>query len=323
MAYSDLWKYCTAKHCSELLLSMHLLDPLEMAAEKQLACLYGLSRHPEQHYRTIKIPKRDGSFRRIDAPDYLLKTVQTNLLRHFLEQQPVSSYAAAYHKHAVLAVHARLHVQTRLVLKLDIKDFFPSITFPMVLQHAFPHRLLPPAVGTLLTNLCCLRETLPQGSPASPCISNLVMRPFDNYMGGWCEEQGIGYSRYCDDITCSGDFDCEMVLYKVRGFLSAMGFSLNDKKTCAAPAGRQQTVTGIVVNEKAQVSKAYRRKLRQEVYYCRKFGLQSHLDRSGTNLSPAAYLHALLGKINWVLSVNPEDAEFSGYRSQVKKWMKE
>lgn len=323
MAYSDLWKYCTAKHCNDLLLSMRLLEPLEMTAEKQLACLYALSNRPERHYRTIRLPKHDGRLRQIDAPDFLMKTVQSNLLRRFLEQQPVSPYAAAYRKHASPAAHARLHVQSKRLLKLDIKDFFPSITFPMVREHAFSGLLLPPAVGTLLTSLCCLREALPQGSPASPYISNLVMGPFDDYMGGWCEEQGIRYSRYCDDMTFSGDFDCEMVLYKARGFLSAMGFALNEKKTCIAAAGQRQTVTGVVVNEKPQVSRAYRKKIRQEIYYCRKFGLASHLTRSGTDIAPAVYLHGLLGKINWVLTVNPEDAEFSGYRSQVRKWTKE
>ena len=323
MAYSDLWKYCTAKHCNDLLLSMGLLEPLEMTSDKQLACLYALSNHPEQHYRTIRLPKHDGSFRTIDAPDFLMKTVQSNLLRHFLEQQPISPYAAAYHKHAAPAVHARLHVGSKRLLKLDLKDFFPSITFPMVRQHAFPSFLLPPAVGILLTGLRCLRETLPQGSSASPCISNLVMCPFDDYMGGWCEEQGIRYSRYCDDMTFSGDFDCEMVLYKVRGFLSATGFTLNEKKTCIAAAGQQQTVTGIVVNEKPQVSRAYRKKIRQEIYYCRKFGLKSHLTHSSPDASPTAWLHRLLGKINWVLTVNPKDAEFIGYRSQVRTWMEE
>lgn len=323
MAYSDLWKYCTAKHCNDLLISMDLLAPINMAADRQLACLYELSNRPERHYRTVRLPKRDGSFRRIDMPDFLMKTAQSNLLRHFLEQQPVSPYAAAYHKGASPAFHARRHVGAKQLLKLDIKDFFPSITFAMVLQAAFPSRLLPPAAAVLLANLCCLRESLPQGSPASPYISNLVMRPFDDYMGGWCEEQGIHYSRYCDDMAFSGNFDCEMVLYKARGFLGAMGFTLNNRKTCIASAGHRQTVTGVVVNEKAQASKAYRKKIRQEIYYCRKFGVKSHLTRCHVDTTPALYLNVLFGKVNWVLTVNPNDTEFSGYRIQVKKWMEE
>ncbi len=322
MAYSDLWKYCTAKHCNDLLISMDLFAPVDMAADRQLACLYELSNHPERHYRTARLPKRDGSFRRIDAPDFLMKTVQSNLLRHFLEQQPISPYATAYYKGGSPAVHARRHVGAKQLLKLDIKDFFPNITFSMVLRTAFPGRLLPPAAAVLLTSLCCLRESLPQGSPASPYISNLVMRPFDDYMGGWCEEQGICYGRYCDDMTFSGDFDGETVLYKARGFLGAMGFSLNNRKTCLLSNGRRQTVTGIVVNQKAQISKTCRKKIRQSIYYCRKFGIESHLTRCHTDADPALYLNALLGKIDWVLSVNPEDAEFSAYRIQVREWMK-
>lgn len=322
MAYTDLWKYCTAKHCNDLLISMDLFAPMNMAADRQLACLYALSNHPERHYRTIRLPKRDGSCRRIDAPDFLMKTVQSNLLGHFLKQQPVSPYAAAYYKGAAPAAHARRHVGAKQLLKLDIKDFFPNITFPMVLQAAFPNRLLPPAVAVLLANLCCLRESLPQGSPASPYISNLIMRPFDDYIGAWCEEQKIHYSRYCDDMTFSGDFDRKIVLYKTRGFLGTMGFSLNNRKTCVVSAGQRQTVTGVVVNEKIQVSKTYRKKIRQEIYYCRKFGVMSHLIRCHEDTDPSLYLNTLLGKINWVLSVNPADGEFSAYHIQVREWMK-
>ena len=321
MAYSDLWKYCTAKHCNNLLISLDLFAPMDMAADRQIACLYELSNHPERHYRTARLPKHDGSFRRIDIPDFLMKTVQSNLLSHFLEQQPISPYAAAYHKGAAPAVHARLHTGAKQLLKLDIKDFFPNITFSMVFQTAFPHRLLPPAAGVLLTNLCCLRESLPQGSPASPYISNLVMRSFDDYIGGWCAEQNIRYSRYCDDLTFSGDFDHEMVFHKARGFLAAMGFALNNRKTCRLSLGQRQTVTGLVVNEKVQVSKAYRRSIRQEIYYCRKFGVRPHLTHCHKEIDPIFYLNSLAGKINWVLSVNPEDAEFSAYRSQVREWL--
>ena len=317
----DLWKYCTSEHCRQLLISLNLFSGLPVSKEGQIACLYRLSRHPEQHYQEIRIPKKGGGFRILQAPDSLLKTVQRNILRHFLEEQAVSPWATAYQKGSSPGQNARIHTGAPLIIKLDIKDFFPNITFPMVYQRAFSSRLLPPAAGMLLASLCCLRERLPQGSPASPYISNLVMRPFDDYMGGWCVRQGIRYSRYCDDITFSGDFDSQSVFRKAGGFLDAMGFQLNREKTRIIPAGRRQTVTGAVVNRKAQADRAYRRRLRQEIYFCRKYGIEAHLAACGDTAGPRAYLQSLLGRIQWVLSLTPEDPEFIGYRDQVKEWL--
>ena len=71
-------------------------------------------------------------------------------------------------------------------MKMDIEDFFGSITFPMVLHHAFPAAYFPPAVGVMLAFLCCCHDRLPQGAPTSPAISNLVMKPFYEYMEAWC-----------------------------------------------------------------------------------------------------------------------------------------
>lgn len=351
MAYSDLWKYCTAKHCQTFLVSLDLFQPARFTEEKQIACLYALSNHPEQHYQSFALPKRNGTIRRLDAPDPLLKRVQTNLLHHFLEQQAISPYAAAYYKQASPAANARRHLGAPLLLKLDIKDFFPNITFPMVYQHAFSGSLLPPAAGVLLANLCCLRERLPQGAPTSPCLSNLVMKPFDNYIGAWCRDRGIQYSRYCDDMTFSGSFDAAQVIHKVSGFLTAMDFTLNREKTCVIPAGRRQTVTGVVVNEKAQVPRACRRAIRQEMFYCGKYGITAHLaarngkpdtssgtagqtghhhhadhmtETTGTDAAAClAYLHALLGRVQWVLSVDPDNQEFQTYRHQIRTWMRQ
>ena len=317
MQETNLWKYCTTEHCKAMLLSFHLLEGEEWTDEKVISCLYALSNHTENHYTPIRVPKRSGGFRRILSPDPLLKTVQRNILHHILDGFTVSPSAFAYCRGTDISRNAARHVGKKMVLKLDIHNFFENITFPMVSQRAFSSLYFPPAVGTMLTALCCYRDYLPQGSPASPAISNLVMKPFDDYMEKWCGELGIEYSRYCDDMAFSGDFDEKMVLRKVRGFLEAMGFELNREKTRLLTKGFRQTVTGIVVNEKPSVSADYRRKLRQEVYFCEHFGVSAHLERTGQKkyleLGEAGerrYLQSLLGKIQFVLSVNPDDLWF-------------
>ena len=321
----DLWNYCTAGQCREMLLSFRLLGENGWSDEKVLAALYALGEHTERHYSRLQIPKRNGGTRTLLVPDKLLKNVQRHILQHILDGRRISSSAAAYHKNASVVSNAARHTGKPLVLKMDIRDFFGSITFPMVLSHAFSSQYFPPSVGTLLTTLCCYCDYLPQGAPTSPALSNLVMRPFDEYMEQWCAQRGITYSRYCDDMTFSGEFDAKCVRRKVYGYLRAMGFEPNREKTQLLSQGRRQVVTGIVVNEKPQISRDYRRNLRRELYYCEKSGVREHLKRTGdTAYLPRGqagairYLESLLGKVNYVLSANREDAWFLAAREQVK-----
>ena len=270
---SDIWKYCDKNHSREFLLSLNLTGKLNLTKEKQLALLYGLSNHTEEHYQKIQIPKRNGAWRTLYIPDSLLKYVQKQILHRVLARLPVSYCASAYKKGCSLKENAAPHTGKSIVLKLDILDFFGNITYISVYQHAFPGELFPPPVRTLLAHLCCYRDFLPQGTPTSHYISNLVLFPFDRYMERWCKNQNITYTRYCDDLTFSGSFEPEAVIRKVSSFLLRMGFEINPKKMKICPQGQRQIITGIVVNEKTQVPKTYRRNLRQEIYYIEKFGL--------------------------------------------------
>ena len=307
---SDIWKYCDKNHSREFLLSLNLTGKLKLTKEKQLALLYGLSNHTEEHYQKIQIPKRNGAWRTLYVPDSLLKYVQKQILHKVLTQLPVSYCASAYKKGCSLKENAAPHTGKSIVLKLDILDFFGNITYISVYQHAFPGELFPPPVRTLLAHLCCYRDFLPQGAPTSPYISNLVLFPFDRYMERWCKNQNITYTRYCDDLTFSGSFEPEAVIRKVSSFLLRMGFEINPKKMKICPQGQRQIITGIVVNEKTQVPKTYRRNLRQEIYYIEKFGLSEHLAHIHLDLTPEKYLEHLKGKLRYVLQINPQDREF-------------
>lgn len=326
MENTGLWKYCTPEQSREFLLSLRLLGETDWTKEKQIACLYAVSNHAEQHYHPAEIKKRDGSIRHLLVPDRLLMKIQRNILKHVLEQMPVSRYATAYHRGGGIVANAQMHVGTGRILKLDIKDFFGHILFYHIYSYAFPSIYFPPSAGTLLTHLCCCGEVLPQGAPTSAAISNLVMKPFDTYMGNWCEMRGIHYSRYCDDMTFSGDFDAGTVIRKAGGFLKAMGFELNGRKTRVVSCHQRQEVTGIVVNQKPQVTKEYRRRLRQELYFCEKFGIRSHLEavRDTRFLADGEagvwrYWLSLLGRVNYVLHVNPQDPYFLEARQRLFK----
>ena len=265
------------------------------------------------------------------VPDPLLKNVQRNLLHHVLDGFTVSDSAAAYRKGASVAANAGMHQGRKIVMKMDIEDFFGSITFPMVLHHAFPAAYFPPAVGVMLASLCCCHDRLPQGAPTSPAISNLVMKPFDEYMEAWCGEREIVYSRYCDDMTFSGVFDGSEVKGKVYGFLRSMGFEPNLRKTRILTRGTRQVVTGLVVNERVRVPAPYRRGLRQEIYYCMKYGAKEHLTRTGRQAylndgdeGTRRYLESLLGKTAYVLLASGDgDAWFREAQVRLREMLRQ
>ncbi|MCB7305821.1 reverse transcriptase family protein [Bariatricus massiliensis] len=330
MTDQNLWKYCTREQSNEMLLSLGLLEGTGVKPEAALACLYAVSNHTGRHYRTAQIQKRGGGVRRLLVPDALLNKIQRNLLHHVLDGLPVSTYATAYRKRMSVVDNAAPHVGQALILKLDIKEFFENITFLMVYQSAFPAVYFPPAVRKLLAELCCYEDYLPQGAPTSPAVSNLVMKPFDEYMGSWCGERGICYTRYCDDLTFSGSFDWREVKHKVAGYLRVLGFELNEKKTRILKPHVRQTVTGIVVNDRLQTARSYRRQVRSEVYYCTKYGVEAHLrhlgnkgESYGDSRDVMHYLQHLLGKVHFILQASPEDEEFRRAKEEIERLMKE
>lgn len=302
---------------NEFLLSLNLVDG-KLSDKDKIRRLYILSNNIEHYYKKYEISKRNGGKRIIYEPNYTLKKVQRNILDNVLSGFKISKYAMAYVKGKSVKDNANMHVNKKLILKLDIKDFFNNISFMDVYNKVFLEEYFPKQARTVLTYLCTYNEFLPQGAPTSSYISNLIMQDFDEKIGLFCEKNNISYTRYSDDMTFSGDFNVKMVIFKVKDELKKMGMQLNYDKIHVIYSNMSQQVTGITVNEKPQVLKVKRRKIRQEVYYIKKYGLYSHLKRINVK-DEFSYLRSLLGKINFVLMVNSEDLEFFKYREFILK----
>lgn len=253
-----MWKYTTVKQCNEFLLSLHLLNCKN--ERKYIKMLYSLSNNIENNYKIYKIKKRNGKLRTIYEPTPLLKHIQKQILINILNNKSISKYAKAYHKGISLKENATPHVNKKIILKLDIKDFFENITFFNIYQACFPIEYFPKSVGMLLTKLCTYQDHLPQGAPTSAYVSNLVMKEFDEEIGTWCKNNNISYTRYSDDMTFSGDMNPIQIIAKVRKMLYKLGLELNAQKTHLIHNSASQNVTEIVVNEKIQVSSKYRKK---------------------------------------------------------------
>ncbi len=279
--------------------------------------LYGISNHISGHYRQVKIPKRDGSFRTLSVPDEILKKVQRAIAVKLLAYEPISPYAKAYKIASDVRKNARPHVGKPTLLKLDIEKFFDNIRYSTVKERVFPPEKYSESLRVLLSMLCYCGDSLPQGAPTSPAITNIIMYEFDEKIGEWCGEHGIAYTRYCDDMTFSGEFDAAQVIALVSAELKGMGLRLNKRKTAVIPASKRQTVTGVVVNGKLNVSAEYKRKIRQEVFYCQRFGIEEHMKRSGILLTREQYVAKLLGKIRYVIHICPDDANFRKYQELI------
>ena len=310
-----MWKYLDKEENKKFILSLDLA-PGNMGADEKLKLLYVISNHPEKYYEKKYIPKKDGTKRKLLVPNKTLKLIQKNILNHILKRLEVSSYACAYVPTRSLKDNTSVHVGQKIVLKLDIKNFFQNITFEQ-LYSVLPNTIFPPSVKVLLLKLCTYEDYLPQGAPTSPYLSNLVMKNFDNYIGEYCLKQNIHYTRYSDDLTFSGDFDVKKLKNKVDAFLDVLGFSLNEKKTRVLRRNQRQVITGIVVNEKINVSKKIRRKIRQEMYYINKYGITSHNDFTNQNTT----LHSILGKVNYGLFLNSSNKEFKSYQKRLKSML--
>ena len=288
--------------------------------------LIALSNDAACFYKQYEILKKSGGSRLIEEPLPSLKEIQRWILEEILtpaSNSMVSPVAKAFMPGKSLRENARFHKRKQKVVSLDITDFFPSIGFGAVLG-LFHNMGYSKPVCVMLARLCTLNGKLPQGAPTSPMLSNLFFKKTDDIIFHYCRKRDILYTRYADDLVFSGNnLKPQHLISFVKMLLSSRHMNLNEKKTKVMGRGSRQFVTGVVVNDKMQVSREYRNKIRQEIYYYIKYGASSHFERIKHELpawinSPDLYLKHLLGKVYFVLQINPDDIVFKRYRDMLK-----
>jgi hypothetical protein len=239
------------------------------------------------HYRRFVIPKRGGGERAIWAPMPMLKAAQHWILRNVVEKLPVHGAAHGFLPGRSIRTNAAAHTNPRLVLKLDVKDFFPTVTLARV-KGVFRKAGYREQVATLLALLCTEspREVLerggktyyvslgprclPQGAPTSPGLTNTLCLRLDRRLAGLAAKLGWRYTRYADDLTFSlPDGHREKprtgaLMGLVKRVVEAEGFTAHPDKTRVHRHGGRQQVTGLVVNGTGapRVTRALRRQLR-------------------------------------------------------------
>lgn len=228
-------------------------------------------------YASISIPKKSGGIRKIDVPVNELKAIQRWILRNILGVMKISRYAMGFCNGKSIVTNAETHVGKKCVINIDLKDFFPSIERRRVFM-IFYYYGYTREVSNLLARLCTRDNRLPQGAPTSPAISNIVCIRLDKRLACLANSVHANYSRYADDITFSADSDITSIIPIVNKIIEEEGFSINDKKTRVVFDYQRQEVTGLLVDgQKVRVKKEYLKKIRQEIYYLKKFGVDDHL----------------------------------------------
>lgn len=271
--------------------------------------------YTKSFYRNFEIAKRSGKSRTISEPLPNLKLIQNFILNEILNNIKVSAFAKAYKRRSTLIENVRYHTNQNIVITIDIRDFFGSIKKSDV-ERIFLNFGYSDLLADLLSKLCTLNDSLPQGAPTSPSLSNIYMKPFDSVVADFCLSRNIRYTRYADDITISGDFDIEEALEFIKSKLTVMNLTIHPDKFKVMHQGLQQKVTGIVVNNKIQAPRKDRNKLRQTLHYIKKFGIDNHIQHM--KIIERNYLYHLYGKVSFIVYLNPKDDEFLSYKEYLK-----
>lgn len=238
-------------------------------------------------YHTFRVPKRSGGYRIISSPDEKLKWVQGKLNQYILRKYKFLECQYGFVKGKSIVDNAKVHEKSNYILNIDLKNFFPSIHFGRVwgMFRAKPF-CLPNEVATIFAKIACYHNELPQGSPCSPIISNIVCYMLDQRMIKLSEEYGFSYTRYADDITISSEnpFPKEIAFRtkdnlvfvgkKLRSVIEHQGFTINETKTNYSFPKERKEVTGLIVNQKVNVKKVYVKGLRALLHRAEREGLQ-------------------------------------------------
>jgi retron-type reverse transcriptase len=288
------------------------LPPLFDAAHLAQACgldrqLLGTIRHrPDRFYNQFVIRKRNGGSRELAAPTPPLRAIQDWLNLFVVSQLPVHHAAHGFRRGRSILTNAEPHVGSRYVFKLDIKDFFGSVSRRQVFR-AMRRLGYRREIADLLTTLLTLSDKLPQGAPTSPAVANNAAYGLDVRIAGYTGRRDIAYTRYADDITLSGvQVADSRVRRTVEKIMRDEGFAPNEAKRRYVRSDERQLVTGIVVNDKVDWPRDRRRWLRQQIHYLSRFGVESHLRARG--ITRARYREFIYGHVYALNMVRPDEA---------------
>jgi hypothetical protein len=267
--------------------------------------LYKSKSAPLVHYHYRVLAKPSGAIRLIEAPKARLKALQRLILAQILDKIPPHSAAHGFVQGRSVKTFIAPHVRQRVVLKMDLQDFFPSITGTRI-QTIFRTIGYPESVADLLGGICTnavprrvwngatadadpeqlqearllhTRPHLPQGAPTSPALANICAYRVDCRLTGLARAAGAEYTRYADDLAFSGGEEFERSVERfsthVAVVLMEEGFAVNHRKTRIMRQGVRQRLAGLVANERPNIARADFDRLKATLNNCIRQGPQT------------------------------------------------
>jgi retron-type reverse transcriptase len=287
------------------------------------------------HYHRYEIAKKTGGVRCISAPKPALKAAQAWVRQNILAKLEVEPCAHGFVPGRSIVSNAAPHAGKAVVVNLDLKEFFPSVTFRRVKglfqkigysQHAATVLALlctePPRVAAELDGkvyyVSLGQRVLPQGACTSPAITNAICRRLDRRLTALAARHGYTFTRYADDLTFSGDTPKPVgrLLRSARSILETEGLTEHPRKTKVMRRSRRQEVTGLTVNTRPTVPRKEIRALRAILHNAAKHGLASQNRDKHPDF--AAYL---TGRVEFVCMVDPTRAPT--FREMLARALKE
>ena len=247
------------------------------------------------HYTRFEIPKRSGGVRAIWSPRPKLKKAQRWILHEILDRLLVHGAAHGFLAGRSIATNALEHTDSQVLIKMDIENFFPSISWKRV-KGVFRKAGYNEQIATLLALLCTesprkiikkddkeyyialAERCLPQGAPTSPALTNALCLSLDRRITGMTTKAGMRYTRYADDLTFSYPAkrkkspEITRLIGGVKRILGEEGFKVNTKKTHVIRQSHTQKVTGLIVNGQGapRVNRQLKRQMRAAIYNLKK-----------------------------------------------------
>lgn len=259
-------------------------------------------------YKVHYVEKRGGRGRReIAQPTKEIKFLQRLLVKHELNALPIHDAAVAYRAGLSISDHARPHAQGRYLLKLDFKDFFPSIKWASLAYCLARDTEYTREELWILGNLLCRKakvsgaHQLSIGAPSSPHISNYVLHEFDSKLTELCSSCGVTYTRYADDLAFStrtpGTLDAvEQEVRRLLGELEYLELQLNETKSVNVSRKQRRTLVGLTLSNDghASIGREAKRQLRLAMH------------RASLGTLPATETANLQGRLAFTYAIDPK-----------------
>jgi len=222
-------------------------------------------------YKVYSLPKKGKtkSSREICQPSRKLKALQSWILRNILDKLHSSPFSTGFEKGQSIKDNANPHVGSNFMLNIDLQDFFDNIQANKIFT-VFSSLGYNSTISSALTKICCYKNRLPQGSPASPKLANLVCIKLDYRIHGYTGRRGIIFTRYADDITLSAQTlkKIENARYFLTSIIPTEDMIVNYKKISLCGPRRQKKITGLILStESVGIGRQKFREIKSKIHY--------------------------------------------------------